>query len=138
MGNIYVEWDSDLDLGIDAIDQQHKKIATYLNDLAEAIETKRTNTVIKNVVENLVKYTYTHLEHEEKLFLEMGQDQFKDHIAEHNKFRKQIDAMHEKISGTEDNTKPAKELYDILLKWLFGHIKVTDKKYVGLFKQFGY
>jgi len=135
---IYVEWDNDLDLGIDVIDKQHKKILTYLNKLAEAIEEGNTSSVIKEVVANLVKYTYTHLEHEEKLFLEMGQNQFEDHVKEHNAFRSQVKAMQEKVSGTDNSTKPAKELYDMLLKWLFGHIKVTDKEYVSLFKQFGY
>lgn len=133
-----VEWDTDYDLGIEVIDQQHKKILVYLNELAEAIENGNTEEVLKKVVDNLVKYTYSHLEHEEKLFIEMGQDEFKSHIQEHDRFRKTISEMQESVKTDGETVQPAVELHSMLYNWLFNHIQGTDKKYVPLFKKFGY
>jgi len=133
-----VEWSTEYNLGIEVIDQQHKKILVYLNELAEAIENGNTEEVLKKVVDNLVKYTYSHLEHEEKLFIEMGQDEFKAHVEEHNKFRKTISEMQDAVKTDGETVQPAVELHSMLYNWLFSHIQGTDKQYVPLFKKFGY
>ena len=52
-----LEWTDDFSVGIDSIDNQHKDLIQLINKLNSATGKGLGNLVIKDVVNNLVKYT---------------------------------------------------------------------------------
>ena len=66
-----IVWTKDLNTGIDVIDEQHKSIADYINNLERAIK-QQDRTAVGQVLDELVDYTLSHFAFEESLQEEAG------------------------------------------------------------------
>jgi len=125
-----IEWTSDLITGIDLIDNQHRRIADYINQLEDAIGQKDTHSV-GVVLDELADYCLAHFGFEESLQEKAGYALAKPHKAMHETFAKRLARYQEKYSAGED---VAKQLHDMLRTWLLHHIKRDDMAYVPVVK----
>lgn len=122
----YMQWTDDLETGIQVIDDQHKRIITYINELHDASETGNAAEV-KEVLEGLLDYTITHFQFEEELQQKAGYPFLKAHQRVHEIFMKRVAAFRERAAKGE-NIIP--ELLSMLKVWLSSHIKGDDRDYV--------
>lgn len=120
-------WTTDLNTGIDVIDNQHQRIVHYINQLGDAIE-QRSRGAVGTVLNELVDYTVSHFAFEESLQEEAGYQYAKPHKAVHELFIKRISKYQEKHGAGEDI---ASQLHSMLSTWLVHHIKKDDMAYVA-------
>ena len=127
----YMQWTHDLETGIHVIDEQHKRIINYINELDHASKTGSAEEV-QQVLEGLLDYTVTHFEFEEELQEKAGYPFLKAHQRVHEIFMKRIAAFRERANDGEDIVP---ELLSMLKVWLSSHIKGDDQDYVESVKK---
>jgi methyl-accepting chemotaxis protein len=124
----FVQWTSNLDLHVPAIDSQHKQLCGYINELYTAMKNNQTNKELHNIVKKLRNYTASHFSDEEKLFSASQYPGTKGHKEIHQKFVAEIDSFEKQLqSGT---ATVSMELLTFLKDWLIKHIAGTDPSYV--------
>lgn len=83
------QWDSSFSVNIEVIDNQHKQIIQYINDLNVAFSYNEMY-LIKEVLDNLIDYTKSHFSFEENLMKEAGYNMLEDHKKAHKAFIERI------------------------------------------------
>lgn len=122
----YMQWTADLETGIQVIDEQHKRIIDYINELDHANQTGNAEET-SHALEGLLDYTITHFEFEEELQQKAGYPFLKAHQRVHEIFMKRVATFRERATKGENVTA---ELLSMLKIWLSSHIKGDDKDYV--------
>lgn len=110
--------------GIKEIDEQHKKLFYYLNNLHE-INKLRAYTDIRKRLEIFLEYLNLHLETEENLMKKMNIPNFEDHILEHQKLRNKINEYLTIYSSS--NYTLVNEICNLLKNFYKEHIIYYDK-----------
>ena len=131
----FMPWTDSLLTGIAEVDEQHRWLVDATNRLHnEIIRDKPDNKVIGDILFGLVDYTYNHFIMEEDLFSRLGYPESEAHIAQHNKFTRDVNALLERHEhGDVVNT----EALTLLREWLTQHIMKTDKAYVPFMEKNG-
>ena len=122
----YMHWTEDLETGIAVIDEQHKRIVSYINELHAASETGHAEAT-KEVLEGLLDYTMTHFQFEEELQEKAGYPFLKAHQRVHEIFMRRIADFRTRAEKGEDILP---DLLSMLKVWLVSHIKGDDRDYV--------
>ena len=123
-----IEWSSNLDIGIEVIDNQHKRIVEYINKLDDT----RGNHNMKEVgavLDELVDYTLSHFTFEESLMEESGYPFVNAHKRVHQLFVKRVGEYMQRFKMGEDITD---ELLNTLRAWLINHIRNDDNDYAEI------
>lgn len=121
----YFEWDSSLSIGIDIIDQQHKRIIDYINELDVVLSTKNFDQ-LKTIINELVDYTITHFAFEEEMMDKANYPFSSAHKKVHKVFTDRVASYQQRLKDGEDISN---ELMGELKIWLTNHIKKDDKDY---------
>lgn len=124
-------WTNDLDTGIDVIDKQHRRIVDYINQLHDARTSGHRQEDIARVIDELVDYTLSHFAFEESMQEEAGYPFFKAHKKVHDLFTRRVGEYQERFRLGEDISE---ELNNLLVTWLFNHIKRDDADYTAAVK----
>jgi hemerythrin-like metal-binding protein/PAS domain S-box-containing protein len=122
----FFEWSSDLCVGIDVIDEQHRTLVDLINRLYEEIITKgSSNENQEEILEELIRYAIYHFDFEEELLRKNGYAEIDAHCGYHARLKKKLLALLENIktSSVTVNT----ELLGFLKAWLQQHIALEDK-----------
>jgi hemerythrin len=126
----YLEWESDLDTGIEVIDGQHKRIVEMINGL-HAAQLQMDKAAVARVIEEVVDYTLSHFAFEETLLEDAGYQFSRAHKKVHELFIRRVNVFRTRHQAGED---VADELKDLLGRWLFNHIRNDDANYVEAVK----
>ena len=118
-------WQDDLNIGIDVIDQQHRRIVEMLNHLHVAQAGLQT-AVVAEVIDEVVDYTMSHFAFEEELMEEAGYPFCAAHKRVHEIFIKRVAEYRLRFQAGEDVVD---ELKSMLSRWLFNHIRNDDRAY---------
>jgi len=121
----YWSWSPSLSIGIDEIDNQHRRIVDYLNDLDVAHHSGDRDKV-SQVLLGLMDYTKTHFNFEESLLEKSGYPLTDSHKKVHETFVLHMNDYHTKHNNGEDITR---QLMSELRIWLTNHIKKDDADY---------
>lgn len=123
----FVEWKDSYSVGIDSIDQQHKKLLNLINQLQTAVDYSTGEQFEREALDELVDYTKTHFTYEEGLMRDNDYPDFEAHKVQHedmfNKVREVL-AEYEK-----DHDTAMSNAVEYLKAWLINHINGTDKQY---------
>lgn len=122
-----IAWTSDLETGIEEIDNQHKRIVDYINKLEGAIE-QHDRFGVGQILKELTDYTISHFAFEESLQEEAGYEMAKPHKAVHDLFARRVSGYKERHHAGQDI---APQLHSMLSTWLLHHIKRDDMAYVN-------
>lgn len=125
MSILYWKWDPSLSVGLDVIDNQHRRIVEYINELNSAMHNHEREKV-GEIIEQMVDYTLTHFTFEEELMAKAGYKLLPEHLAVHRAFTKQVQVYKQRFAAGEDVTR---DLLSALRIWLTNHIKRDDKDY---------
>lgn len=126
-----VQWSDDYSVDIQEIDEQHKCIVMYINELYEALARKNSRDLVADVIQKLAEYTKIHFAVEETLMRIFHYEGYEAHKEIHDKIVQQVLAYQGKFLAGED--KVGMELLMFLKGWLFEHINKVDKQYVEAF-----
>jgi len=125
-----IVWTADLDTGIDVIDQQHRRLVGFINDLEIANRGDDRNGVGR-VLDALVDYTKSHFAFEESLQEAAGYPFCRPHKRVHTLFVRRADEYVGRHRAGENITD---ELHALLSNWLLNHIRRDDADYVSAVK----
>lgn len=121
----YWSWDSSYDIGIEDIDNQHKKIVQYINELHEAFISKDKN-IVRNTLSDITDYIVSHFSFEEDLMREAEYPYFMHHKNIHETFISNVGKYKIAFNEGQDITG---QLMAELQIWLTQHIMHDDKAY---------
>ncbi len=125
--NQFLEWKDDYSVGIDSIDQQHKKLISLINQLQTAIDYSTGKEFEQEALDELVDYTKTHFSYEEGLLRDNDYPDYENHKAQHEKMFKKVEEV---LSDYEhDQDSAMSDAVEYLKDWLIKHINGTDKEY---------
>lgn len=123
-----IEWTSELSIGIDSIDEQHKKLVNMINALNDAKIAGSTNELLGKIFTGLTNYTQKHFTYEENMFAEYGYINSNEHKRQHNELIAQVIELKDKFMDNPQGTV-SDDLIHFLKRWLTNHIMRTDKEY---------
>ena len=126
-----IEWTSDLLIGIDLIDDQHKTWIEHYNRAVEAIEAQHKVAQISRSLKFLFDYTETHFSTEEQAMAESAYPELEEHKAKHNALRTTLSAMAEEFIEDGATDMLAESVGTFLGNWLIKHIKEVDMRYAA-------
>ncbi|MBU5635539.1 bacteriohemerythrin [Geomonas sp. Red69] len=120
-------WDQSFATTINTFDEQHKKLFAMVNELAQAMQHKRSKEVIGSVLQRLIEYTGSHFAAEEEAFRKSGYPEETAHVQQHKALVSQVLELQQKFNSGE--TVLTHDVIEFLQNWLVNHIKGTDKRY---------
>jgi len=125
-----MSWSPELSVGVQALDDDHKKIIEMINELHAGMLQSRSNQVLGGILKRLAQYTVVHFNREEEMFVKTGYIAAVKHKREHEKLKAQVMAEIQKFeSGTYRSL--GIETLNFLRDWLKHHILESDKHYTS-------
>lgn len=127
-------WNSNLSVGIEQIDSQHKAVIGYIAELEASVDNpdeKQRWSSIHYAIVQLRDYTRIHFSVEESLMEILGYPGRGPHIEEHINFVKVIAELERRSITHNDITET--EIIKFLRDWLLNHIATSDKEYSRYF-----
>lgn len=128
----YFDWTAEFETGIKQIDDQHKKLIGYVNELIDALREGKGNEITGSLVLNLLEYAKTHFMLEEKAFYRFDYYDAERHTKEHHEFIKKVQQFNEAHKRQE--VLLGSKLSTFLVDWVKNHILYEDMKYVPFLK----
>jgi hemerythrin len=114
--------------GIHTVDQQHQRLVNMVNVLDDVRKAPYQNAeqkqrAVGDIVTEMVEYTISHFAYEESLQEDANYKYFHAHKRIHELLVQRAGEYKERWASGEDI---ADELYDVLSRWLFNHIRNDD------------
>ncbi len=117
-------WSKILSVGIDEIDEDHRKLIQIFNILNHAVAEGDSPEYLAATLEELINCTVWHFSHEERLMLKYRYGETEQHKAEH---RELIQTAKELQQGILQAGRPmVGEQVEFLERWLTEHILTAD------------
>ncbi len=123
----YIEWNSDLELGIAPIDDEHKILVAIANDLYDTVIGGSEPRTIEGVIEKLLVYARTHFDHEERYFERFNFPSIEEHKRQHAAFAKTIKNFEEDV---KTGRLSSSELVTFVAGWIRRHVSIEDRELV--------
>ena len=118
-------WREDLSVGIEVIDDDHKRILSLIATLSEAFRAADGNEAgLAEAIRTVTEYSERHFAREESILAAAGYPFLDQHRLRHQSFRAFV-------ANTASGARPASapELFSYLVDWWVGHIATDDKSY---------
>ena len=130
----FLKWSDDYSIGLQEIDNQHKKLLDIINKLYTAFINRDEDMVMENILVQMTDYTKYHFGTEEKYFKQFGYKNTSDHLEQHKIYIAKLSAFQ---NDFKNNQKITYSVMNFLRNWLVNHIQGIDRNYVALFKENG-
>jgi hemerythrin len=124
----FVAWQDEYSVGIETIDQDHKKLLSLINNLLAAQHCRTGPEFERQALDELMDYTQSHFKREEDLMREYGYPDYEGHKAQHDQMAIQAQLFRSRYEEKGHDEIP--EVARYLKLWLIQHINGTDRKYV--------
>lgn len=105
-------WVPEYNTGIDVIDDQHRRILDFINEIDEIGSTTDRERV-KQILNNIIDYTQSHFTFEESLQEEAGYKYRVPHKRVHDLFIKRIESYRDRFA---EGHSIENELHEVLSK----------------------
>lgn len=141
----FFEWQPSFSVKIAEIDQQHKKLIGFINQLNELVLPTGNQDSLKSmmkeisaqasVIEELVRYSSYHFSAEETYMSQYNYPDYEKHKKEHHYFIAKVQAFKSDFDAGKGTLSD--EIVLFLKTWLSNHILKTDKAYAPFFQAKG-
>lgn len=128
-----ITWREEFSLGIDKIDEQHKKLFAIANEAYNLLKDEfyfdKYEQIIK-IIKDLRNYTIYHFGFEEAYMRSIEYKRYFSHKVVHDDFKEKINNIDlDKIDENQDEY--IKELLNFIVDWIENHILKADKLIVS-------
>jgi len=122
-----IDWKDEYSVGIESIDEQHKKLINLINMLQTSVDYSTGEEFERECLAAVVDYTKTHFVYEEGLMSKYDYPDFEAHKVQHQAMTDKVEDL---LAAYEEHPESAmKDALDFLKQWLIRHINGTDKQY---------
>ena len=128
-GEIFVKdlaWDDILSVGVDEIDDDHRKLVELFNMLNHSAAEGDNSDYLAALLEELISCTTWHFRHEERLMLKYGYDDLDSHKSDHEDLIQAAREFQQKV--IKAGNRVAAEDIKYLERWLTEHILTADMR----------
>jgi len=131
---VFITWKEELSIGFVAIDNDHKKLIAFVNELYQGIQDGREREVLVRILDDLVDFTRIHFGREERMLAEAGLSSTVAHKREHDELGSAVLKARADYL-TDGVVAPSLEMMVFLKGWLLAHIMESDKNDFWCLKQ---
>lgn len=126
MSDTSLEWQQRYELGIPAIDHEHRGMVEMINRLVARIGAGADTAYISAALGDILSGISAHFALEEKLMRDRGYDQYLDHKADHDRL---VDQLRDIMDDFEQHgrIRPT-ELVQVLDEWFSEHFRTRDAR----------
>jgi hemerythrin len=132
-----IAWTTDLSVGIELIDGQHKMLIKHLSNLNESLKSGKGPTKIASTLNFLIDYTNFHFSAEEKHMTANNYPELETHKKMHKEFKTTLANLEEELEEEGATKMLANSIDTLLVKWLFEHIRTIDVSFGKFLKNKG-
>ncbi len=129
MAKRYLTWKEAYSVGIQTLDDDHKRLLYLINTLDTAVHYQTDIAFERQALNEVVDYTQTHFAREEKLMQTHQYPDYPDHKKQHEAMIAKVNEFVQHYDSDRDGT--IEELLNYLREWLIHHIQGTDQNYSG-------
>ena len=122
-----MKWVPDYNTGIDVIDDQHKRILDYINEI-DGIDANTERARIKQILDNIIDYTQSHFTFEESLQEEAGYKYRVPHKRVHDLFIKKIESYRDRFELGQSIENDDADYVGAVKENMMGIIKEKEQK----------
>ncbi|MCI5134359.1 MAG: hemerythrin [Candidatus Electrothrix sp. AW2] len=130
-----IRWNDNFSVNVTMIDHDHKKLVAMINELTDAMKAGHGKDVLGKILDELIQYTATHFQREEKYFQQIKYPDAVAHKREHSDFVKKVTEFKKEFDA--GRVTVSVNILQFLSKWLQHHIRVSDQKYSKFFNKNG-
>ena len=124
-----IHWNTQLSVGIEALDDEHKALFAAIEQYRLAIPNKNKPPPIQNLLDNLQNYVHLHFSREEALLRKTNYPDVAQHIESHRLFTSELNRFKQLYSDLP-SLFPHEAMLGFLNEWLINHISNEDKSYI--------
>lgn len=121
-------WSDELSVGHQGVDADHQHIFDIANRLHRAIADEVGESIVGDILYELIVYTQEHFRREESYMLTIRYEGLAAHRHEHNLLLHKVGRLHQDYLAGRENL--GIDVLDFLRQWLFDHIMHTDMEMV--------
>ena len=122
----------ELVLGIGVIDDQHKRIVQYYNNMVNSFNNDTPG--MSQILDELINYTSFHFYNEEKFLETINYPEFARHKKKHVSLLDEFRTLNTELRLY--NSKETKEkILSATRDWIVFHIMIEDRMYVDYYNQ---
>ncbi|MBF0454864.1 MAG: hemerythrin family protein [Magnetococcales bacterium] len=135
-GKQYIRWNQQWSVGVDSLDDDHKKLIGIINQIIGLYASKSEERHLRSAISKLMKYTGTHLKNEEQFLESIGYPQIQQHKEVHLRLMYDVLAAKAKLLNSHYDGTSTEELKRFLVdKWLVEHIQQGDQDYARFLRE---
>ena len=124
-----IKWEpSTMATAIPTVDQQHRQLIDWLNDLLTAMSQGQGRTEVVAVLDKLDSYANTHFAFEEQCMVKYRCPVAETNMAAHAYFMKTLGDLRAEFEAGGVNSHLVLKVERELAQWLASHIKGIDAK----------
>ncbi len=124
---LYIVWQSEDDLGVAIIDEQHRAIVATINSLYYFIQEGWGISALAPTLSIIKSYSAFHFKTEEGILSKVGYQDIQKHIAAQKKFSREVDAVAREAIDYRDPSLLLKFLRD----WWVNHLHTEHMEYAA-------
>ena len=135
MNSMY-QFTDDLLIGIEAIDNEHKKFFSIINETLSSLQSEDTNihTLARETLARLLEYARTHFSHEEEYMKEINDPELPRQKEMHQAFVAKLKEIEKLDIEANDDKETLKNIVEFAARWLFSHIISSDTM-IGVYQK---
>lgn len=120
-----VNWVPDLEIGVPSIDDDHKNIVAWINDIDAMGSYNFPHKTLVYVLDCLIDYIESHFRREEAAMEDCNYKDTDTHKKVHEQFEEKIHTIHSQLM-TDPNAVVSAEIIAFVVDWIAGHIVHVD------------
>ncbi len=133
--NEYVSWSNSYSMGVKLIDDQHKGLLVFVNDLFNHVTGNEEDELVyfKEVIHKAIQYVKDHFQTEEKMMIATRFSGYGEHKKVHDEFTMMVVKS---VKEFEEGKRLVLEKFAHYLKdWVLTHIAIMDRQYADYFRR---
>jgi hemerythrin-like metal-binding protein len=130
-----IEWKPEYDLGIQVIDENHRKFVALVNRFVDSLNDQSCLNDPTGIFYGLIHYAEHFMIREEILFKDLGYENFSKYKKWHEGFINKIKYFQGKYA--HEDPEICMEMYTFLTDWFKDHILQFDQETARFLKQKG-
>ena len=127
-----MNWDEIMSVGVEEIDDQHRRLIDLINEAYEALQ-KHDEHRMSELIDKMSEYAQSHFESEERYLARCDFPHLEAHKVQHVQFNQTV-AEFRRQQFSETNLS---KIFVFLSRWLATHILESDKEYAPYLSEAG-
>ncbi len=124
----YFTWDEDLDVGVEAMNNQHKKLIALMEEVYQKNAAKVGKEGVLQATQTLIDYVIKHFRDEEAYMESINFPGLEAHKQIHRNLLADLNDLARQFVASDD-TELSEEFMAFLSLWINTHILAIDNKY---------